>query len=146
VFFVRKSVRRISASQGICFPRVSRASCVSYRMGIPHLTIHGIRPAAVGKDVAAIYLGSKKLLERMLWATRHCPHDPWLELVANLEGDPKQKTLISAVSLERAAERYASGERPPEIGNVEPFEFEVEGRKFLLGPTRVMRRMDGKSI
>lgn len=108
---------------------------------ISPLTINGLRPAAVGKEVAALYLGSKKLLERMIWTTRHCPADPWLELVNNAEGDPKQKTLIGTASLEAAAARYAAGERPAQIGSVHPVEVVVDGRKFLIGPAPLMARL-----
>lgn len=81
----------------------------------PLLTPMGIRPAFVGKELAAEYLGqSTALVDRMLWATRHTD-DKWLEIVANQAGDPKQRTWISTRSVERAAVRMAKGESPPKI-------------------------------
>gem|GEM_PF-2679256 len=54
----------------------------------------------------------------MLWATRHTD-DKWVVIAMNQEGDPKQKTLIDAASLEAAAVRINRGERPPRIGKVQ---------------------------
>lgn len=109
-------------------------------MNIPSLTISGVRPAAVGKTHAGIYLGSKKVLEQMLWATRHTA-DEWLEIVANAEGDPKQKTLISTHSLELAALRYAQGERPPQWDDLKTFLVTVNGKTYFAGPVSVLKRL-----
>jgi len=92
---------------------------------VPPLTVNGIAPAFVDKKTAAIYLESPKLVERLLWATRHT-EDKWVVIAMNQEGDPKQKTLMTTMSVEQAAERIARGERPPKIGKVQKLQCVVD--------------------
>ncbi len=89
------------------------------------LLVNGISPAFVDKKTAAVYIGSPTLIERMLWATRHTD-DKWLDIAMNQEGDPKQKTLITAASLEEAARRIDREERPPRIGKVQKLQCVVD--------------------
>ncbi len=77
------------------------------------ILIDGARPAAVDKRQAALYLGCRKLVDRMLWAARHQPRDPWIEIAHNRLGRPKATTLIDARSLEAAYARILAGEEPP---------------------------------
>lgn len=81
---------------------------------IPPLTVHGIRPAFVDKRTAATYIGSKALIDRMLWATRHTA-DKWLVIAVNAEGSNTAMTRITTASLENAAKRLLKGESPPVI-------------------------------
>jgi hypothetical protein len=74
-----------------------------------------IEPAFVTKDSASAYIGCPKLIERMLWGSRHTS-DQWVEIVQNREGNPRQKTLIDFPSLKEACERIRRGEVPPRIG------------------------------
>ena len=84
-------------------------------LSAPTILVDGIRPAAVDKARAAIYIGCPKLVERMLWSARHCPEDRWVRIAHNSAGRPKSKTLIDARSLEVAYSRILAGEEPPTI-------------------------------
>jgi hypothetical protein len=76
-----------------------------------------IEPAFVTKESAGAYIGCPKLIERMLWGSRHTS-DQWVWIVHNLEGNPREKTLIDFPSLKEAKERIRTGEAPPRIGKV----------------------------
>lgn len=81
----------------------------------PIILVDGVRPASVNKRRAALYIGSSKLVEKMLWAARHQPHDPWIVISHNQAGRPKATTLIDSRSLEGAYLRLRAGEEPPPI-------------------------------
>lgn len=111
----------------------------------PEIRVDGVRVAAVDKKRAALYLGCPQLVEQMLWAARHQPWDPWVEIVHNMDGGPKTKTLISACSLEAAYMRLKSGEVPPRIGQPDVMEFEIDGCQYAIGTRAALGRRFGTS-
>lgn len=106
----------------------------------PEIRIDGVRVAAVDKKRAALYLGCPQLVEQMLWACRHQPWDPWIEIVHNEEGTPKVKTLISAESLEAAYLRIKAGEVPPRVGQSSVLELVINGVPHAIGPLLAMSK------
>ena len=83
-------------------------------MPIPPILINGQRPACVSKQRAVDYLdGERKLVDRMLWAARNQPHDPWIVIARNKKGRPGQAVKIDAASFEAAYRRLLAGEEPP---------------------------------
>ncbi|MBN8711367.1 MAG: hypothetical protein BGO12_14480 [Verrucomicrobia bacterium 61-8] len=69
--------------------------------------IDGMRPLALTKKQIIAVLGSAKLVDRMLWATRHA-NGRWLTLIR--EG---RDLLVATESVETAYSRLVSGEQPP---------------------------------
>lgn len=73
------------------------------------IEVNGVRPLAVSKKILIQVLGSVKLAQRMLYATRHSlERDPWLRIVR--WGRPGCELLVDTSSIERAYERLLSGE------------------------------------
>jgi len=66
-----------------------------------------MRPLALTKKQIIAVLGSGKLVDRMLWATRHAG-GKWLHIIR--EG---RDLLVATESVERAYERLINGELPP---------------------------------
>lgn len=78
------------------------------------IQINGQRPACISKQRAVDYLdGEHKLVDRMLWASRNQPHDPWITIVRNKAGRPGQAVKIDTASFEAAYRRLLFGEEPP---------------------------------
>lgn len=98
--------------------RRNNSPCKALSPEAPIILVDGVRAAAVDKRHAALFIGSPKLIERMLWAARHQPHDPWIEIAHNHEGHPKTTTLIDARSLEKAYARLRAGEEPPTMSKL----------------------------
>lgn len=69
--------------------------------------INGMRPLALTKKQAIAVLGSAKLVDRMLWATRYA-NDRWFVLIR--EG---RDLLVATESVESAYTRLVTGEQPP---------------------------------
>ena len=55
--------------------------------------------------------GSSKLVDRMLYASRH--GDPWVEIVSNRKGKGGARVTIDYVSAQKALERLKIGDAPP---------------------------------
>lgn len=78
------------------------------------IQINGQRPGCISKQRAVDYLdGEHKLVDRMLWASRNQPHDPWIVIVRNKSGRPGQAVKIDTASFEAAYRRLLRGEEPP---------------------------------
>lgn len=59
-------------------------------------------------------LGSVKLVQRMLYATRHqLTSEPWLRIVRS--GRPGCELLVDTSSVEKAYTRLLAGEEPPRL-------------------------------
>lgn len=71
------------------------------------VSIDGMRPLALTKKQIIAVLGSAKLVDRMLWATRHAG-DRWLTIIR--EG---RDLLVATESVEEAYVRLVGGELPP---------------------------------
>jgi hypothetical protein len=85
---------------------------MKHHSSIPEPLNHSLLPRALKKRAAAQYLGgSIKLIDRMLFATRHGEH--WVDIVSNIEGTPGRDVLIDRESLDAAYERLRNGEEPP---------------------------------
>ncbi len=69
--------------------------------------IDGLRPLALTKKQIISVLGSVKLVDRMLWATRHAG-GKWFLIIR--EG---RDLLVATESVETAYQRLAGGELPP---------------------------------
>ena len=76
------------------------------------ITVNGVRPLALSKRLTVQALGSIKLVQRMLYATRHglC-EKPWLRIAR--WGEPGRDLLIDTTSVEEAYARLLAGENPP---------------------------------
>ncbi|MFA7346075.1 MAG: hypothetical protein WC003_17390 [Terrimicrobiaceae bacterium] len=71
------------------------------------VSIAGMRPLALTKKQIIALLGSVKLVDRMLWATRHA-EGGWFIILR--EG---RDLLVATESVEAAYERLVDGELPP---------------------------------
>lgn len=69
--------------------------------------IDGMRPLALTKKQIIAVLGSAKLVDRMLWATRHAGGH-WFMIIR--EG---RDLLVATESVEEAYVRLVTGELPP---------------------------------
>lgn len=74
---------------------------------IQRVSISGMRPLALTKKQIIAVLGSAKLVDRMLWATRHAKGG-WFIILR--EG---RDILVATESVEKAYERLVQGESPP---------------------------------
>jgi len=74
---------------------------------IQRVSIAGMRPLALTKKQIIAVLGSGKLVDRMLWATRHAKGG-WFIILR--EG---RDLLVATESVETAYERLVEGELPP---------------------------------
>jgi hypothetical protein len=74
---------------------------------IQRVSIAGMRPLALTKKQIITVLGSAKLVDRMLWATRHAKGG-WFIILR--EG---RDLLVATESVETAYERLVGGELPP---------------------------------
>ncbi len=71
------------------------------------VSINGMRPFALTKKQAIAVLGSAKLVDRMLWATRHA-NGRWFNIIRG-----GRDLLLDTQSVEIAYARLADGEQPP---------------------------------
>ncbi len=71
------------------------------------VSIDGMRPLALTKKQIIAVLGSAKLVDRMLWATRYAG-GRWLMIIR--EG---RDLLVATESVEEAYARLVGGELPP---------------------------------
>jgi len=71
------------------------------------VSIDGMRPLALTKKQIIAVLGSAKLVDRMLWATRYVGEN-WFTIIR--EG---RDLLVATESVEAAYVRLVSGELPP---------------------------------
>lgn len=71
------------------------------------VSIDGMRPLALTKKQIIAVLGSVKLVDRMLWATRHA-QGKWFLIIR--EG---RDLLVATESVESAYTRLIGGELPP---------------------------------
>lgn len=71
------------------------------------VSIDGMRPLALTKKQIIAVLGSAKLVDRMLWATRYVGAG-WLIIIR--EG---RDLLVATESVEAAYSRLVGGESPP---------------------------------
>ncbi len=76
-------------------------------ISLQRVSIDGMRPLALTKKQIIAVLGSAKLVDRMLWATRHA-NGRWLTIIR--EG---RDLLIATESVETAYVRLIGGEHPP---------------------------------
>jgi hypothetical protein len=76
------------------------------------ILLNGLRPLALSKKLTIRVLGSVKLVQRMLYATRHglC-EKPWLRIAR--WGQPGRDLLVDTSSVEEAYARLLAGEEPP---------------------------------
>lgn len=74
---------------------------------LQRVSIDGMRPLALTKKQIVAVLGSAKLVDRMLWATRHA-EGRWLIIIR--EG---RDLLVATESVEAAYVRLVGGELPP---------------------------------
>ncbi len=74
---------------------------------LQRVSIGGMRPLALTKKQIISILGSAKLVDRMLWATRHAGAR-WFLIIR--EG---RDLLIATESVETAYARLVTGELPP---------------------------------
>ncbi len=74
---------------------------------LQRVSIDGMRPLALTKKQIIAVLGSAKLVDRMLWATRHAG-GRWLTIIR--EG---RDLLVATESVEAAYVRLVGGELPP---------------------------------
>ena len=74
---------------------------------VQRVLIDGMRPLALTKKQTIAVLGSVKLVDRMLWATRHAG-GRWFTIIR--EG---RDLLVATESVESAYARLVSGEAPP---------------------------------
>ena len=76
------------------------------------IMVNGLRPLALSKKLTIQVLGSVKLVQRMLYATRHklC-EKPWLRIAR--WGEPGRDLLVDTSSVEEAYARLLAGEEPP---------------------------------
>ncbi len=74
---------------------------------VQRVLIDGMRPLALTKKQTIAVLGSAKLVDRMLWATRHAG-GRWFMIIR--EG---RDLLVATESVESAYARLVSGEVPP---------------------------------
>jgi len=74
---------------------------------LQRVSIGGMRPLALTKKQIIAVLGSAKLVDRMLWATRHAG-GRWFTIIR--EG---RDLLVATESVETAFVRLVGGELPP---------------------------------
>jgi len=91
------------------------------------IVVNGLRPLALSKKLTIQALGSVKLVQRMLYATRHklC-EKPWLRIAR--WGEPGRDLLIDTSSVEDAYARLLAGEEPPLMPS------ELKGRRSRSAP------------
>lgn len=77
------------------------------KLSLQRVSIDGMRPLALTKKQIISVLGSAKLVDRMLWATRHAG-GRWLTIIR--EG---RDLLVATESVEAAYVRLVGGELPP---------------------------------
>ena len=77
------------------------------KLSLQRVSIDGMRPLALTKKQIISVLGSAKLVDRMLWATRHAG-GRWLTIIR--EG---RDLLVATESVETAYVRLVGGELPP---------------------------------
>ncbi len=83
------------------------------------IVVHGVRPLVLNKKLLIRVLGSEKLVQRMLYATRHAlVPEPWLRIVR--WGRPGCELLVDTSSVERAYARLLEGEEPPRLPSEPP--------------------------
>jgi len=87
----------------ICKPEDFMQSSIPFQ----RVSIGGMRPLALTKKQIIAVLGSAKLVDRMLWATRHA-NGRWLVIIR--EG---RDILVATESVETAYIRLIGGELPP---------------------------------
>ena len=87
------------------------------------IVVNGVRPLVLTKKLLIQVLGSVKIVQRMLYATRHqLASDPWLRIVRM--GRPGCELLVDTSSVERAYARLLAGENPPRLPSEPP---EIKG-------------------
>ena len=104
----------------------SGARCGDYAAGMLEqppsfkpIVVNGVRPLVLTKKLLIQVLGSVKLVQRMLYATRHrLVPDPWLRIVRM--GRPGCELLVDTSSVERAYARLLAGENPPRLPSEPP--------------------------
>ena len=78
------------------------------------IVVNGVRPLVLNKKRLIQVLGSVKLVQRMLYATRHqLTPEPWLRIVR--WGRPGCELLVDTSSVENAYARMLAGEEPPRL-------------------------------
>ncbi len=78
------------------------------------IVVEGVPPLVLSKKLLIQVLGSVKLVQRMLYATRHqLAPEPWLRIVR--WGRPGCELLVDTSSVERAYARLLAGEEPPRL-------------------------------
>ena len=83
------------------------------------IVVNGVRPLVLTKKLLIQVLGSVKIVQRMLYATRHqLDPDPWLRIVRM--GRPGCELLVDTSSVERAYARLLAGENPPRLPSEPP--------------------------
>jgi len=76
-------------------------------VSVQRVSIDGMRPLALTKRQIIAVLGSAKLVDRMLWATRHA-NGRWLVIIR-----AGRDLLVATESVEAAYVRLVNGELPP---------------------------------
>jgi hypothetical protein len=83
------------------------------------IVVNGVRPLVLSKKLLIQVLGSVRLVQRMLYTTRHgIVPDPWLRIVRM--GRPGCELLVDTSSVERAYARLLAGEEPPRLPSEPP--------------------------
>lgn len=87
--------------------RLNRKTKMKTARSHQRVSIDGMRPLALTKKQIIAVLGSAKLVDRMLWATRHA-EGKWFLIIR--EG---RDLLVATESVESAYVRLVEGELPP---------------------------------
>ena len=98
-------------------------------MPSPHVK-NALEPLFVSKTETIRLIGSRKLVERMLYSVNQNHEDKWLTVVTHSPGANKGK-LIAVESIRLAANRLKNGDLPPQFPSDEKSstKFIVTGEK-----------------
>lgn len=72
-----------------------------------------LTPRFIRKTDASRIVGSKKLIERMLHASRPGSPEPWLRVLPPRPGTQRRDALIELTSVHEACNRLLKGDHPP---------------------------------
>jgi len=81
-------------------------------MSTNNLSFQPLVPRFVKKADAIRIIGSRKIVERMLYASYPGKPNPWLRVVPPRPGASRRHSLIDLPSVHEAADRLLAGETP----------------------------------
>ncbi len=107
------------------------------------IVVNGVRPLVLSKKLLIQVLGSVKLVQRMLYATRHqLAPEPWLRIVR--WGRPGCELLVDTSSVENAYARLLAGEEPPRLPS-EPQQIERDHAGEQVSEGRAAGKRRGRA-